>query len=56
MIKVMNQIKYVSCHGQLARVAGIQDNISPITVERVRQMTDISIQEQKRQVVGWLTV
>jgi hypothetical protein len=35
MIEVMNRIKYVFGHGHLARI--IQDNISPITVERVRQ-------------------
>ncbi len=49
MIEVMNRIKYVFGHGPLARI--IQDNISPITVERVRPTTDISRQERKRQIV-----
>jgi hypothetical protein len=49
MIEVMNQIKYVFCHGLLVRI--IQDNVSPITVERVRQTTDISCQELKRQII-----
>jgi hypothetical protein len=52
MIEVMNRIKYVFCHGPLARITEIQDNISPITVERVRQTTDISSrQERKTQMV-----
>ncbi len=46
MIEVLNQIKY---DGLLARK--IQDYISPITVERARPTTDISRQEQKRQIV-----
>ncbi len=49
MIEVMNRIKYAFGHGLLARK--IQENISPITVERVRQTTDISRQERKRHVV-----
>ncbi len=49
MIEVMNQIKYAFGHGPLAR--NIQENISPITVERVRPTTDISRQERKRQIV-----
>jgi hypothetical protein len=44
MIEVMNRITYVFGHGPLARVTEIQDNISPITVERVRPTTDISRQ------------
>ena len=40
MIEVMNRIKYAFGHGPLART--IQDNFSPITVERVRPTTDIS--------------
>jgi hypothetical protein len=53
MIKVMNRIKYVFCHGQLVRITKIQDNISPITVERVRPglTTGFSSQERKRQIV-----
>jgi hypothetical protein len=51
MIEVMNRIKYVFGHGTLARIAEIQDNILPITVERVRPTTDISRREQKRQIV-----
>jgi hypothetical protein len=51
MIEVMNQIKYVFGHGPLARK--IQDNISPIAVERVRQTTNISLQERKRPIV-WM--
>ena len=51
MIEVMNRIKYAFGHGPLARK--IQENISPITVERVRQTTDIIRQEpeRKRQIV-----
>jgi hypothetical protein len=51
MIEVMNRIKYVIGHGPLARITEIQDNISPITVERVKQTTDISRQERKRRIV-----
>jgi hypothetical protein len=49
MIEVMNRIKYAFSHGPFARK--IQENISPITVERVRPTTDISRQERKRQIV-----
>jgi hypothetical protein len=49
MIEVMNQIKYALGHGPLARK--VQENISSITVERVRPTTDISRQERKRQIV-----
>ena len=49
MVEVMNRIKYAFGHGPLARK--IQENISPITVERVRPTTDISRQERKRQIV-----
>jgi hypothetical protein len=49
MIEVMNRIKYAFGHGPLARK--IQENISPITVERVRPTTDISRLERKRQIV-----
>jgi hypothetical protein len=49
MIEVMNRIKYAFGHGPLARK--IQENISPITVERVRPTTDISRQERNRQIV-----
>jgi hypothetical protein len=48
MIKVMNQIKYSFGHGPLARKI---EEISPITVERVRPTTDISRQERKRQIM-----
>ncbi len=48
-LEVMNRIKYVLGHGPLARI--IQDNISPITVDRVRPMTDINRKERKRQIV-----
>jgi hypothetical protein len=51
MIEVMNRVKYAFGHGQLARITEIQDNISPITVEHVRQTTDISRQERKRQIM-----
>jgi hypothetical protein len=51
MIEVTNRIKYVFCHGPLARITEIKDNISPIRVERVRPTTDISHQERKRQIV-----
>ncbi len=51
MIEVMNRINYVLCHGPHARITKIQDDISPITVERVRPATAISSQELKRQVV-----
>ncbi len=51
MIEVMNRIKYVFGHGPLARK--IQENISPITVERVRPTINIIRQEpeRKRQIV-----
>ncbi len=49
MIEVMNRIKYAFGYGPLARK--IQENISPITVERVRPTTDISRQERKRQIL-----
>jgi hypothetical protein len=49
MVEVMNRIKYAFGHGPLARK--IQENISPITVERVRPTTDISRQERKRQIM-----
>jgi hypothetical protein len=49
MIEVMNRIKYIFGHGPLARK--IQENILPITVERVRQTTDTSRQERKKQIV-----
>jgi hypothetical protein len=48
MIEVMNRIKYAFGHGPLARKT---QEISPITVERVRPTTDISRQERKRQIV-----
>jgi hypothetical protein len=54
MIEVMNRFKYVFSHRPLVRITEIQDNILPITVERVRPTTDISRQERKRQC-GWLT-
>jgi hypothetical protein len=50
MIGVMNRIKYVFCHGPLSRITEIQENISPITVERVRPTTDISRQKWKREI------
>jgi hypothetical protein len=40
MMEVKNRIKYAFGHGPLARK--LQENISPITVERVRPTTDIS--------------
>jgi hypothetical protein len=46
MIEVMNRIKHLFCHGPLARITEIQDNISPSTVERVRLTTDISSKER----------
>ncbi len=51
MIEVMNRIKYVFGHGPLARITEIQDDISPITVERVMPTTDVSRQERKRRIV-----
>jgi hypothetical protein len=50
-IKVMNRIKYVFGHGPLATITEIQDNISPITVGRVRLPAAITRQERKRQIV-----
>jgi hypothetical protein len=49
MIEVLNGIKYAFGHGPLARKT--QENISPITFERMRLTTDISRQERKRQIV-----
>ncbi len=51
MIEVMNRIKYAFCHGPLTRK--IQENIPPITVERVRPTINIIRQEpeQKGQIV-----
>ncbi len=51
MIEVMNRIKYAFGHGPLAMK--IQENISPITVERVRPTINIIRQEpaRKRQIV-----
>jgi hypothetical protein len=49
IIEVMNRIKYALGNGPLARK--IQENISPITVQRVRPTIDISRQEQKRQIM-----
>jgi hypothetical protein len=46
MIEVMNRTKYAFGYGPLARK--IQENISPIIVERVRPTTDISSQEPER--------
>jgi hypothetical protein len=51
MIEVRNRIKYAFGHGPLAR--RIQENISPITVERVRPTINIIRREpeRKRQIV-----
>ncbi len=51
MIEVMNRIKYAFSHGPLARK--IQENISPITIERVRPTINIIRQEPEleRQIV-----
>jgi hypothetical protein len=51
MFEIMNRIKYVFCHGPLARITEIQDNISPITVERVRPTSAISRHEKKKQIL-----
>ncbi len=51
LLEVMNRIEYVFGHGLLPRITEIQDNISPITVERERPTTDISRQERKRQIM-----
>jgi hypothetical protein len=48
MIEVMNRIKYVVCHGPLARITEMQDNISLITVEHVRLTTDIRCHQPPR--------
>jgi hypothetical protein len=49
----MTRIEYVFCHGQLARIREIQNNISPITVDHMRQTPSISCKERKRQVM-WM--
>ena len=51
MIEVMNRTKYAMGHGPLARK--MQENISPITVERLRPTINIIRQEpaRKRQIV-----
>jgi hypothetical protein len=49
VIEVMNRIEYRFGLEPLARITGIQDNISPTKTERVRQTTAISRREQKRQ-------